>query len=282
MERHNAALACELEYVHQALEVHGQGGLQVWLDRFVFALNRSRFSLCEQLLTEARRSNAFADAEQRAAIVAHNEGLLRVGQARWDEAETCYQRALSLYQQLDDRYNMAQMLNNLGEIHRVRGRYDEAIRYYTASQRAHEELGNSKGLAQVHNNLGLAYQSKGDWADAEGCFERALALFTQAGNEVETARALNNLARLYRDRGEWERALGYAQDTVQRFRQLGDRYGLSTALSNLGALHRERGDHDPHPDRRRVSRGRLGAVRVQGCLCDRYERADQGNLFLSL
>jgi len=192
MESHGAAATYELEYVRQALEAHVQAGLQVWLDRFVFALDRSWFSLCEQLLIEARRSKAFIDSEQGAAIVAHNEGLLRVRQGRLDEAEVRYQRALSLYQELNDRYNVAQILNNLGELHRLRDHYDEAIRYYTTGQRVHEELGNSKGLAQVHNNLGLAYQSKGDWANAEKCFERAFSLFTQSGNGVETARALNN------------------------------------------------------------------------------------------
>ncbi len=228
----------QLEYLHQVL-ASSDRGIQVWLDHFDDALNSSRFDDCEQMLLVARRSYRFSSSPVTRSVVIHNKGLLRLFQGYLEEAEQHFIEALTQYREAGDYHNEAQILTNLGEVHRLRNQWQAAIQFYKASEQIHlEKLDNPRGLAQVKNNLGLALMSLGHWLEAEQVFEQALTLFRKLDDKVEIVRSLNNLGRLCREQGKLERALEYFQEALNRCRNLNDEYSQVSVLNNLGALYR--------------------------------------------
>jgi DNA-binding CsgD family transcriptional regulator len=97
----------------------------------------------------------------------------------YDEAGSCYRRALSLAQETRDEATIAHSLNRLGNWHlnleqplAALGRHREALAIF-------EGLGDRRGLAETLDLLGMASYLGGDLRGGTDWYERAVALFRE-------------------------------------------------------------------------------------------------------
>ncbi|WP_256842353.1 adenylate/guanylate cyclase domain-containing protein [Ornithinimicrobium cryptoxanthini] len=124
----------------------------------------------------------------------HPRTALRLATQAMAEAEASGEReALARsYQVLDAAYNML-------------GQSAQAV-YGERALKIYEELDNLAGTAIVTNNLGGQAYFEGRWEDALGFYARAQDAFVRAGNEAEAATCGANIGEVLVSQGRYEEA----------------------------------------------------------------------------
>jgi len=136
---------------------------------------------------------------------------------RFDEAETCFRRAIQLMPNLADaHYNLGNTLKNLGRLEEAKACYRKALQL-------------KPDFAGAYSNLGIALQETGNLYEAEMVLRQALQIkpnFMEAYNNLGST--LNDLGRLDEARVEYETALRIKPEYAEILNNLGN------TLLNMG------------------------------------------------
>ena len=197
----------------------------------------------EQQLAEQERTLGAEHPE--VAVTLNNLADMYQNQARYDEAEPLFRRALAIYEkQLGAEHpNVAVVLNNLAFLYNNQARYAEAESlYYRALKIREKQLGvEHADVAQSLNNLAFLYDSQARYAEAELLYRRALVIKEKAlgTNHTGVAYSLNNLAELYYKQAQYAQAEPLYRRALEIFeKQLGlEHPNVATCLNNLAMLY---------------------------------------------
>jgi tetratricopeptide (TPR) repeat protein len=172
--------------------------------------------LCQQFLPHAQTCAALIEQWQfafsEAGSLCNKVGYYLKGRAQYAEAETFYQRAITIGEQTlgSEHPHLAIGLNNLATVYDDQGKYAEAEPLYRRAIAITEKaLGpEHPDLATWLNNLANLYTNQGKYEEAEPLLRRAIAIDELAlGLEhPELATDLNNLAIFYWNQGKYEEA----------------------------------------------------------------------------
>ena len=64
-------------------------------------------------------------------------------------------------------------------------------------------------VAEVYNNMGEIHLEQGNLDTAHECFQNSLSILQNAGDPENEAHVLKNMEKLYRTKGDWSKALKY-------------------------------------------------------------------------
>lgn len=153
-----------------------------------------------------------------------------------------YQRALSLYEDTNDRTQHNMLLNQLGSLQKRSGDLAGAIKTYErAMQMAGVIFGDrDPEVAAAANNMAVACTEAGDFVKAENLHMQALSIreTTYGPMHPDVAQSMANLAVTYHLSGADQKAHGYyvgALDIFKRFRPDDDEE-VQTVKANHEAL----------------------------------------------
>jgi tetratricopeptide (TPR) repeat protein len=111
------------------------------------------------------------------------EGLRLFQEGLYPEAADRFEQAREMFVEEQDDIEAAEMLNNLGVIHRMQRDWDKAIAALEEAQAAFRRLGDRNREAQVLGNLGGLHASQGERKRAKECLQQAANLFADLGDE---------------------------------------------------------------------------------------------------
>ena len=239
MGRRDEALASFEQYVGEARTARerafglSQLGLQtIRLDRLAAGLG-----LLEEALRQAESINY---SHGRAhAFLGLGVGLLHYG--RHEEALTQINTALSLFEQLADRPEIARAGNVRGIIFAQQGALDKAIQsFITASDHA-RELGRYD-RAIILGNLGEAYQTLFDLEKA--LFTHRQALQLAAGTPIPTIGIdlRRNIGVTLCHLGKYEDGISYLESSLAEARRYQQGFLLGQIIVSLGLAECRRGN----------------------------------------
>lgn len=117
------------------------------------------------------------------------------------KARSYLQRALGIYQKLEDTHNIALLSMELGLVLTYMGEYRPAEESYTRALDLWSASGNLVWQANLCNNLGVLYHQTGQMLAAINTLERAYALAKQSGYRRIEAFSLASIGDIYRDLG---------------------------------------------------------------------------------
>ncbi len=150
---------------------------------------------------------------------AKEEGLRLFQEGLYPEAASRFKQAQEMFVAEGDESEAAEMLNNLGVIHRLQREWGEAVAALDKARATFAALGDCSREAQVLGNLGGVYADQGQRQAAGDCLREAAAMFAALSDDQR--------------RGETLLALG-----VQKWRS-GDRVeALTTYQAGLETLER--------------------------------------------
>ena len=112
------------------------------------------------------------------------------------EALKRYQEALEIFQALQDQRNIADTLNDTGELFMNLGAYDLAKEKLIQSVRIAECIGDTFLAAANYNALGKLSEAQGDFTSAKLWFAKALSMSEAIGNKENAAISQRNLERV--------------------------------------------------------------------------------------
>jgi tetratricopeptide (TPR) repeat protein len=153
-----------------------------------------------------------------------------------------HEQALRISRETGDRRGENQDLGNLGNAYLYLGNTRKAIEFYELSIKLQRELGDRRGEGMSLGNLGLAYAELGEPRKAIEFYEQQLAVVRDIGDRRGEASALHNLGNVYADLGEKPKAIEFHEQALMIFRMLGDRRGEGSVLGDLGTVFAELGN----------------------------------------
>jgi tetratricopeptide (TPR) repeat protein len=170
----------------------------------------------------ARRAVRAADAAGEKASLAHalsvlDGSLTQVG--RVDPAVT--ERALALYEELDDVKGLGATLNHLGIHAYYEGRWSEALDFYKRSHEAKERSGDVEGSAMALHNEAEILCDQGHYEEADALFRDALRVAKAAGHPLIEAFVTANLGRLEARRLCFEQAHELLDEASEKLAAIG-------------------------------------------------------------
>jgi tetratricopeptide (TPR) repeat protein/transcriptional regulator with XRE-family HTH domain len=134
-------------------------------------------------------------------------------------------------------------LRLLGKGYLLLGELDEAQTQFEQARQLYQELGDDLNQAHVHLGLGIIFTRQGRYRDGLHEEEQALPLFRAAGKRVPEATALNNLGYSHGRLGDHETALKYCQEALALHQELGNRSGVAQAWDSVGIAYHHLGRH---------------------------------------
>ena len=141
------------------------------------------------------------------------------------------------YLKLEDKYDYAWVLTNLGTVKRYLGKVDRTIELCNQSLGIFQQIGDRHGVANSLMGLGNAYNSLGEYQRAIDYYQQSKEIFQQIGDRHGEANSLGNLGLAYNSLGEYQRAIEFYQQSKEIAQQIGDRKGIADTWFNLGLVY---------------------------------------------
>jgi tetratricopeptide (TPR) repeat protein len=234
----------QLEYLYYAMQVKElqDEGFEEWLELTQRAVNRWRRRQAGPLLELVRQLVEEGEPFLNKTSDSYGQYLIWysrfLGQeARWEEARSRLEEAVSVFELVGNPDRIATSLNNIGLIYRQRGKLEEALSYYERALALRKQVGNPDRIAASLNNIGEIYRQQGKLEEALSHHERALAYNEQVGNPANIASSLNNIGVIYDSQGKLEEALSYHERALALRKQVGNLADIATSLNNIGLVY---------------------------------------------
>ena len=146
-----------------------------------------------------------------------------------DHIRSYAEEALSLSEQIGDRWGIANALLELG-------RTPEALRLF-------QDTGETRGIAVTLLRAGCEALVVGEYATAYARLKESLGGFRQVGGRAEIAQVLEQLASVAREQGTYTQAHNLFEEGVALSRQVGNKLALAWHLHSWAEMALLQGDH---------------------------------------
>ncbi|MCU0339135.1 MAG: HAMP domain-containing histidine kinase [Spirosomaceae bacterium] len=158
----------------------------------------------------------------------------------YDSCQYYYKRALAVYQDINDKWNMASTYNNLGAAEQnIVSNYPKATQYCLEGLKIAEEIDDAYLIAIGYGNLSGIFLAQKNYPKAldyalKGLrFAQKQAAYPQNNAQREVAKALVKVAAIYIDQKNFNNAQKYLQQALPLFEKTGNLEGLANALDNF-------------------------------------------------
>lgn len=182
--------------------------------------------------------------------------------------EVAFDRALTLFEQLDDRAGMARCFNTLGLVCRHRGDLDGATELHRLALTISEELNDEHGCVIALDRLAGAAYFGGDLDTAAELWQQTLPHIRASGDDRSMGLMLGNLGAVMVARGEPRRALAAHMEALRIQENQADRPAIGRTLINIGECHLALGELDEAEDRLQAG------LEIARAKSDRYPMAE--------
>jgi ATP/maltotriose-dependent transcriptional regulator MalT/DNA-binding SARP family transcriptional activator len=200
----------------------------------------------DQAIAKAEQVLGMMDGDQESAVVGlalqtlgicHGlQGQLEEGLAQLEEAWRCFER-------LEDEYNVANTLHDMGTIHLSVD--DEKFLDYSRRALAYwRRLGARGPLALTLNNIGVAHYRQGRFDEAMAALQEALVESQAIGLLRPQAYAQATIGDVHRARGDYGSAQQACQEALALAEEASEGFLVSYLWDALGNLERVLGNYE--------------------------------------
>jgi len=171
----------------------------------------------------------------------NNLGAVYLLLARYEEAVSIFESALTRRPQTRERAVERRVLANLGVGLMQLGRCREALEHFEHARVIARELNDRVGEGSLLNNVGLVYAQLGRYPEALDSHRQAVAISRALGDRHSEGMAMGNMGVIYTLLGQDHEALDHHQRAFAIARELGDRRGIGLGLDNIGIMYARSG-----------------------------------------
>jgi tetratricopeptide (TPR) repeat protein len=201
---------------------------------------RERIRWCEAALAASHR------LKRRKSECRH---LLAMGRAyitlsELHHALDCYDQALTIARETNDKHGEARALNGVGAAYLAGNALGDARKHHSEALAVARSFGDQRNEAAALGGLGMAHYAAGELPHALKLLEQQLAFARQLGDKRGEAQAWGGLGLAHYAQGAARKAIEALEQQLRLAREIGDRRGEAQALSTLGHACTELNDHD--------------------------------------
>ncbi len=161
-------------------------------------------------------------------------GMIAAKAGNGAAAEAHYLNALVAFRATRERSDAAAVLSNLGNLAHELRDLRRATRYFDGARQLYREVDDRRGMALVLNNLALIALERRDYDRARTLGVEAEGLFDHLGDRPGAGAAQLNLANIAAEAGHRVDALSRYSQAIATFRAAREVRGVIIGLENLG------------------------------------------------
>ena len=181
---------------------------------------------------------ALQNAEKIEYKIGAAKACIRIGIAydvssQFDSCIYFYNKALIIYNAINDNKGKASVLNNLAMVYNNQGLYDKAVRLYFEALKAFETLKDTVGMANTLNNIAVLYNDTYKRKLALKYANQALKLYQTVNHKKGIAAVYTNISLAYGDKNS-DSMIYFAKQAIVLKNELNDQYGLGISYNDLG------------------------------------------------
>ena len=155
----------------------------------------------------------------------------------YDSAMLSHQKAFILSEKINDKYNMASALNNMGVVCQRLSKSTEAIDFYFRSLKIGEEINSNDLVALGYDNISSVFSSENNYEKALTYSFKALKIRKDENNTEGMAGILCGIASIYLQLNDTSKAGNFYRQSLALYRQTDDKYGIATVYSFISVLY---------------------------------------------
>ncbi len=161
-----------------------------------------------------------------------------------DASFDSYNKALKIYEILDDERGKAVIYNNICGYYTTKGDYYNALKYLESSLEVDNKTGNMLGKAIATYNIGETYYQLGDFEKAMERYEEYLNINARINNHL--GNGYGNLGKgfIFLEKGEFEKAEIHLKKALEIFETLGARSLKMSVMISLAELSLAKGEFE--------------------------------------
>jgi tetratricopeptide (TPR) repeat protein len=156
---------------------------------------------------------------------------------RIGEAKACFEKALPLYEKVDDKEGIAGTLNHIGVMLSLEGNNEKALEAFRGALKFAD-------LARTHNNIGICLKVLGRFDDAEKAFKETIKKARTEGNMVGIHVTQVNLTNLCMLKGDRIKARTWVDLAYKGVTELDDEPMMSLVMETMARVSLLEGDLD--------------------------------------
>ncbi|MBS1782589.1 MAG: sensor histidine kinase [Bacteroidetes bacterium] len=156
---------------------------------------------------------------------------------RYEIAAQQYYFAVQLFEQYNQKHELAITFNTLAKLYRKQRELERAKLFYNRAMDIFQQEKDSVWISTIWNESGVVFEFEKDYEEAFRRFHNSLEISEILNDSVAMGYALNNIAELFTEKGQLNEAMSYLQQCLSIRKQIKDTFALSLAYSDLGALY---------------------------------------------
>jgi tetratricopeptide (TPR) repeat protein len=170
------------------------------------------------------------------------KGWYNVNKTNFDEAYDHLKLSQEIFERINDKENMAQVIVLLGSLHLRRGERDKGLSHYQKNLKIREEIGNQEDIALALRYIGVYYSFIRDFTEALSYYDRSLPVLERSENKRHQGNLYNSLGLTYYHLGDINKASEFYELALFYLQQVGSKLQIAYLLSNIGSVEQLRGN----------------------------------------
>jgi two-component system NarL family sensor kinase len=150
-----------------------------------------------------------------------------------DSALWYYDLARKKSQDLNYLKGQAAYASNAIVILNNRGKFKEALEFAKEALSLYQQVGSKKDLAVANINVGSEWQYFSDFETAAKSYFEALKIAEEIGDKRLQRISYNNLASIFIELGQYEKGKGYAEKSLALAIELKNDYAIASSTYNI-------------------------------------------------
>lgn len=110
-----------------------------------------------------------------------------------EKARRYLDRALPIFERLDEKVMVSSILTKYARISLLRGRRKHAMNYINRAMKIAKDMGIPSETADVLFQYGITLKERGEYAEAKGCLKKALRIYTDLGEKKKIKEVENEI-----------------------------------------------------------------------------------------
>ena len=155
-----------------------------------------------------------------------------------------YNKSLNLAYSAYDTLMIIKNLSGIATMYRHTDKFNDARKYYLKILEISKQANQTSYILSSLNNLGTICRKLGNHSDALNFYNEALELIPKTKAQKKKALFLNNIGLIYKDRGKSKTALKYFTDALKWAKKYNFIYGLAYSYGNIGSIDLQNGEYE--------------------------------------
>ena len=204
---------------------------------------KKAFKLCKPILNTKLSENEKKEYSNLCITALNKIGLVHYFECDYDSATAYYQKALTFAEKFDNRWQEAESLFNIAEVHLEKGGFEEALSIYNKAKQIYSECNDPFSIFHCYNSLGILAKLQGDYLTALDNYNKAFLIADSLDDKISQAYLYNNIGNVYKNRGEYAGAMENYDQAYKIFEEQEETLLMSDCLNNMGDIHKETGSY---------------------------------------